>query len=77
MTAIATLGALIPLAISTDGGLVSKSLAIVVISGLTTSTLLTLVVVPVAYLILDRIRSRLFRNHTAQQQGIEVAPELQ
>ncbi|MNV62945.1 Swarming motility protein SwrC [compost metagenome] len=77
MTAIATLGALIPLAVSTDGGLVSKSLAIVVISGLTTSTLLTLVVVPVAYLSLDRLRSRLLKNHPVQQQGIEAVPKLQ
>lgn len=49
MTAIATIGALAPLSISTSGGLLSKSLAVVVIGGLTTSTLLTLIVVPVLY----------------------------
>ncbi|WP_109691269.1 efflux RND transporter permease subunit [Tumebacillus permanentifrigoris] len=60
MTAVATIGALVPLAISTEGGIISRSLAIVVISGLTTSTLLTLVVVPIAYTILDNIRFALF-----------------
>ncbi|GAA3324273.1 hypothetical protein GCM10020331_051480 [Ectobacillus funiculus] len=49
MTALATIGALIPLALSTEGGLISRSLAVVVIAGLLTSTLLTLVIVPTAY----------------------------
>ncbi|MCF6136547.1 efflux RND transporter permease subunit [Pseudalkalibacillus berkeleyi] len=50
MTAFATIFALIPLA-STDSasGLISKGLAITVIGGLTTSTLLTLIFVPVLY----------------------------
>ncbi|MED1205340.1 efflux RND transporter permease subunit [Heyndrickxia acidicola] len=52
MTAIATVGALLPLALSTEGGLISRSLAIVVISGLTASTLLTLIIVPVCYSLL-------------------------
>ncbi|WP_339064067.1 efflux RND transporter permease subunit [Tepidibacillus marianensis] len=60
MTALATVGALLPLAISTEGGLISRSMAIVVIAGLTTSTLLTLVIVPVAYMVLDGIRNRVF-----------------
>lgn len=60
MTALATVGALVPLAISSEGGLISRSLAIVVISGLTTSTLLTLIIVPIAYTILDSIRNALF-----------------
>ncbi|MDQ0200653.1 efflux RND transporter permease subunit [Neobacillus ginsengisoli] len=62
MTAVATVGALTPLALSTEGGLISRSLAIVVISGLTTSTLLTLVIVPVVYSILDKIRGKLFKR---------------
>ncbi|WP_409303141.1 efflux RND transporter permease subunit [Peribacillus sp. SCS-155] len=49
MTAIATVGALLPMAISSHAGLVSRSLAVVVIGGLTTSTLLTLIIVPVLY----------------------------
>lgn len=49
MTAIATIGALIPMAISSHAGIVSASLAVVVIGGLTTSTMLTLFIVPVLY----------------------------
>jgi multidrug efflux pump subunit AcrB len=62
MTAIATICALLPLAISSEGGLISRSLAIVVISGLTTSTVLTLVIVPVAYEVLDAIRDKIMRS---------------
>ncbi|QGQ99370.1 efflux RND transporter permease subunit [Paenibacillus psychroresistens] len=54
MTAIATIGALLPLAISTDGGLISRALAVVVIGGLSTSTLLTLVIVPVIFSLVTR-----------------------
>lgn len=50
MTALATIGALSPLAIGiSKGSLMSQSLAVVVIGGLTTSTLLTLVIVPVVF----------------------------
>lgn len=42
MTAIATMGALIPMAISNETGMISKSLSVVVIGGLSTSTFLTL-----------------------------------
>lgn len=50
MTAFATIAALLPLAFTTSSGtLISKGLAIVVIGGLTTSTLLTLILVPVLY----------------------------
>ncbi|WP_174734685.1 efflux RND transporter permease subunit [Mesobacillus harenae] len=56
MTALATIGALIPLAIgSGGGGLISKGLAITVIGGLTSSTLLTLIVVPIVYEVLSKV----------------------
>ncbi|WNB91905.1 efflux RND transporter permease subunit [Bacillus sp. NEB1478] len=56
MTAVATICAMIPLMLGGESGsLVSKSLAIVVIGGLTVSTLLTLVVVPVIYEMLANI----------------------
>jgi multidrug efflux pump subunit AcrB len=56
MTAIATVGALIPLAIgSGGGGLISKGLGITVIGGLISSTLLTLIVVPIVYEVLSKI----------------------
>ncbi|WP_210366308.1 efflux RND transporter permease subunit [Bacillus sp. REN3] len=50
MTAFATIAALIPLALTTSSGtLISKGLAITVIGGLTSSTLLTLILIPVLY----------------------------
>ncbi|MCZ8537786.1 efflux RND transporter permease subunit [Paenisporosarcina quisquiliarum] len=59
MTAIATIGALIPLAIGAEGsGLISKGLGVTVIGGLTSSTLLTLIVVPVVYEFLGKFRKR-------------------
>ena len=55
MTAIATIGALIPLAIDGGGGLISKGLGITVIGGLTSSTLLTLIIVPIVYEVLSKM----------------------
>ena len=56
MTAIATILALLPLAIGfTDSSFVASELATVVIGGLLSSTLLTLVIVPVIYSLLDRL----------------------
>jgi hydrophobic/amphiphilic exporter-1 (mainly G- bacteria), HAE1 family len=51
MTAVTTIVAMLPLALieAEAGSMVTKSLAVVVIGGLTVSTLLTLVVVPVMY----------------------------
>ena len=58
MTAVATILALIPMAlgIGGEGGFLSTPLAVVVIGGLFTSTFLTLILVPVLYLALDRLR---------------------
>ncbi len=59
MTAIATVGALLPLAFGYEsGGLISKGMAITVIGGLISSTVLTLVIVPVVYEILHRKRAK-------------------
>ncbi|WP_267875422.1 efflux RND transporter permease subunit [Cohnella cholangitidis] len=67
MTAIATICALIPLAIGLGGGsIISSGLAVVVIGGLTSSTLLTLVVVPVMYELLYFRRSRKERKAQVQ-----------
>jgi HAE1 family hydrophobic/amphiphilic exporter-1 len=58
MTAVATVVALLPVAIglstSGGGGLISQSLAVVVVGGLITSTVFTLVVVPVVYSLIAR-----------------------
>ncbi|WP_347755830.1 efflux RND transporter permease subunit [Agrococcus sp. ProA11] len=55
MTAAATIFALIPLAagVTGQGGFISQPLAIVVIGGLISSTLLTLIVLPVLYLLVE------------------------
>jgi HAE1 family hydrophobic/amphiphilic exporter-1 len=56
MTAIATIGALLPLAFGLEGsGLISKGLGVTVIGGLTSSTLLTLVIVPIVYELVMKI----------------------
>lgn len=60
MTALATVFALVPMALGLTGGggFISKPLAIVVIGGLVSSTLLTLILVPVLYDILETWRER-------------------
>lgn len=56
MTAIATIGALMPLLFGAGGGgLISKGLGITVIGGLASSTLLTLVIVPIVYEVLSKL----------------------
>lgn len=63
MTAIATITALIPLAIGlSQGAIIASELGTVVIGGLFSSTLLTLLVVPVAYILLDPLNRRLGRR---------------
>ncbi len=60
MTALATICALIPLAIGlSEGAIIASELGTVVIGGLFSSTLLTLLVVPVAYSLLDPLNKRL------------------
>lgn len=59
MTAIATMGALIPMAISNETGMVSKSLSVVVIGGLFTSTFLTLFIVPILYSLFQKNKKTL------------------
>lgn len=59
MTALATIGALSPLALGLEGGaLISKGLGVTVIGGLTSSTLLTLLIVPIVYEFLARFRKK-------------------
>ncbi|GAA4190531.1 efflux RND transporter permease subunit [Microbispora amethystogenes] len=63
MTAIATICALTPMALGVtgSGGFISQPLAIVVIGGLLSSTLLTLVLVPALYVIVERLKERMRR----------------
>lgn len=63
MTALATVGALLPLAFGFEGGgLISKGLGVTVIGGLTSSTLLTLVIVPIVYEAISKIGRRKRRS---------------
>ncbi|MFI5842894.1 efflux RND transporter permease subunit [Catenuloplanes sp. NPDC051500] len=60
MTAIATIFALTPMALGLtgEGGFISQPLAVVVIGGLISSTLLTLVLVPTLYTLVEGRRDR-------------------
>lgn len=60
MTAIATIGALLPLAFGFEGGsqIISKGLGVTVIGGLISSTLLTLLIVPIVYEVLAKFRRK-------------------
>jgi HAE1 family hydrophobic/amphiphilic exporter-1 len=60
MTALATIFALLPMALGLTGKgiFISTPLAVVVIGGLITSTLLTLVLIPVLYTMVESGRER-------------------
>ncbi|MBM9622012.1 efflux RND transporter permease subunit [Streptomyces zhihengii] len=60
MTALATIFALLPMALGVtgEGGFIAKPLAIVVIGGLLTSTLLTLLLVPTLYAMVELRKER-------------------
>jgi HAE1 family hydrophobic/amphiphilic exporter-1 len=60
MTALATIFALLPMALGVTGhgGFISQPLAIIVIGGLVSSTLLTLVVLPTLYNLVEGARDR-------------------
>ncbi|HET8868508.1 MAG TPA: efflux RND transporter permease subunit, partial [Agrococcus sp.] len=75
MTAAATIFALVPMAagLTGQGGFISQPLAIVVIGGLISSTLLTLIVLPVLYLVvegaIERRRVRRGTGTRAERRG--------
>ena len=71
MTAATTIFALLPLGLGlSDGGLISQSLAVVVIGGLTTSTALTLIIAPVIFEILANIGVKKSTNSGDQGNAI-------
>ena len=74
MTAITTSFALLPLAVETEGGgLISAELATVVIGGLTSSTALTLLVLPIVYMLFNesipRLAGRVMRRIARRRGG--------
>jgi HAE1 family hydrophobic/amphiphilic exporter-1 len=59
MTALCTIFAMVPLALGVESGtLLAAELAVVVIGGMFSSTLLTLVVIPVIYSLVEGLRNR-------------------
>ncbi|WP_327175318.1 efflux RND transporter permease subunit [Streptomyces sp. NBC_01335] len=69
MTALATIFALLPMAlgITGEGGLISQPLAVVVIGGLITSTLLTLLLVPTLYAMVELRKERRAKRRAAKR----------
>ncbi|NIE88040.1 efflux RND transporter permease subunit, partial [Burkholderia sp. Tr-860] len=61
MTTLAMMAGLLPLALDMRGDAFRSSMAVTVIGGLVSSTLLSLLLVPVAFMLLDRGQARLGR----------------
>jgi HAE1 family hydrophobic/amphiphilic exporter-1 len=74
MTSVAMIAGMIPVALARgDGAETRVPMAVAIIGGLVTSTVLTLGIVPVVYSLLDGLRNRLFRPAREEPQE-EVAP---
>ena len=73
MTALATIFALLPMAlgITGGGGFISQPLAIVVIGGLFSSTVLTLIIVPVLYWLIEGGKERKQIRKAKKSQKVE------
>ncbi|MET0236141.1 MAG: efflux RND transporter permease subunit [Kibdelosporangium sp.] len=73
MTAAATIFALAPMALGVtgEGAFIGKPLALVVIGGLVSSTLLTLVLVPTLYTMVERLKERTRNRRTARHAPVE------
>ncbi|MBG7702935.1 MULTISPECIES: efflux RND transporter permease subunit [unclassified Streptomyces] len=78
MTALATIFALLPMALGVtgEGGFIAQPLAVVVIGGLITSTLLTLLLVPTLYAMLELRKERRAKKRAAKrEEKAEKVPE--
>ena len=71
MTAVATIFALLPMALGLtgEGGFISQPLAVVVIGGLLSSTLLTLVLVPTLYTMVEHRKESLRGRRARRRSG--------
>ncbi|MGW7530340.1 efflux RND transporter permease subunit [Streptomyces sp. NPDC054783] len=71
MTALATIFALLPMALGVtgEGGFIAQPLAVVVIGGLITSTLLTLLLVPTLYAMLELRKERRAKKRAAGREA--------
>ncbi|MCB5909620.1 efflux RND transporter permease subunit [Streptomyces pinistramenti] len=79
MTALATIMALLPMALSItgDGGFISQPLAVVVIGGLITSTLLTLLLVPTLYAVIELRKERRAEKKAVKRTGKTGTPAVE
>ncbi|WP_418956643.1 efflux RND transporter permease subunit [Streptomyces tritici] len=82
MTALATIFALLPMAlgITGEGGFIAQPLAVVVIGGLVTSTLLTLLLVPTLYAMVELRKERRAKKKAAKRakkngDGVDSNPD--
>ncbi|RAO32286.1 Cation efflux system protein CusA [Micromonospora saelicesensis] len=71
MTAVATIFALLPMAfgLTGEGGFISQPLAVVVIGGLLSSTLLTLILVPTLYTMVEHTKESLRGRRARRRSG--------
>lgn len=71
MTAVATIFALLPMAfgLTGEGGFISQPLAVVVIGGLLSSTLLTLILVPTLYSMVEHTKESLRERRRRRRSG--------
>ncbi|MEU9374143.1 efflux RND transporter permease subunit [Streptomyces sp. NPDC048255] len=76
MTALATIFALLPMALGVtgEGGFISQPLAVVVIGGLVSSTLLTLLLVPTLYTMVELRKDRRRAKKTARLTVVPAHP---
>ncbi|MEU8530959.1 MULTISPECIES: efflux RND transporter permease subunit [Streptomyces] len=77
MTALATIFALLPMALGVtgEGGFIAQPLAVVVIGGLVTSTLLTLLLVPTLYAMVELRKERRAKKKAAKRAKRDGVPE--
>ncbi|MGW0596715.1 efflux RND transporter permease subunit [Streptomyces sp. NPDC002776] len=77
MTALATIFALLPMALGVtgEGGFIAQPLAVVVIGGLITSTLLTLLLVPTLYTMLELRKERRAKKRAAKREQQAEVPD--
>ncbi|MGB1700572.1 MAG: efflux RND transporter permease subunit, partial [Nannocystaceae bacterium] len=74
MTTLTTVLGLVPMALATgDGAEIRQPMAITVIAGLACSTLLTLIVIPTVYALVDRLMG----ERAARSRALELEDELQ
>ena len=77
MTTATTVLGLTPMALGLgDGAEIRTPMAIAVISGLISSTVLTLLVIPSIYVLMDRLKMKLLRAGTAAESDGTAAPIL-